>query len=423
MRERSSGAVGPLVVVYDFGSALPRRMAAVALARGWQLVFVLADSDHARAMKRTLSRFGEVVDAGGDIGEVVAQLRDHRPAGIVTFSEYQLALTAVLAGELGLAFPTPDDVHVLTDKAAQRSRLREAGVDDLPCELVTDAGELDRALSRVGLPAVVKPVVGVSSRNTSVVRTREEARDVVTGLLSGGPDGSEAREPAVVVEECLVGRPTPPPWADYMGVEVMLAGGRPTPMFTMSKFALAPPFRERGGYGPGSFEPAGVRAQVEDLACRAVTALGVRQGVAEVEVKLTPSGPRVIEVNGRLGGWVDDLANRTGVADPVAVALGCAMGLEPPPPVRDVDELAFQYLLHAPVEATRITSIHGVAQLRGLPAADRVFIRAREGSRVDWRAGSASSLGAVWGRAASLEELSSAIASIEATDWISYETE
>ena len=45
-----------------------------------------------------------------------------------------------------------------------------------------------------------------------------------------------------------------------------------------------------------------------DIASMAIKALGVRVGFLHTEIKLTPDGPRIIEVNGRLGGSVAEMA-------------------------------------------------------------------------------------------------------------------
>ena len=40
------------------------------------------------------------------------------------------------------------------------------------------------------------------------------------------------------------------------------------------------------------------------MASEAITALGIRTGCLHTEIKVTDDGPRVIEVNGRIGGFV-----------------------------------------------------------------------------------------------------------------------
>ena len=44
-----------------------------------------------------------------------------------------------------------------------------------------------------------------------------------------------------------------------------------------------------------------------EVATAALHALGVRTGGFHTEIKLTPDGPRVIEVNGRIGGGVPEM--------------------------------------------------------------------------------------------------------------------
>src|SRR2546430_14089483 len=47
-----------ILVVYDFGSAAPKRMLAAARRGGWGLGFALADTDHARSMPRARGLYG-----------------------------------------------------------------------------------------------------------------------------------------------------------------------------------------------------------------------------------------------------------------------------------------------------------------------------------------------------------------------------
>ncbi len=410
-----------VVVVYDFGSAAPKRMQEVAGRNGWELLFVLADTDHARSVKRALGLLGRPVldSAGRAYEDLVADLASHGPSGIVTFSEYQLGFTARLAESLGLPYQTPAEVRTLTDKSAQRARLREAGLDDLRNHVIRRPEDVDRALAVVGLPAILKPVVGVSSRNTAQVTIEDELRLTVHQLLTGATGHAES---ALLLEELLVGTPHEPPWADYMAVDVIVLDGDVVPMFVTNKFAPAPPFRERGGYGPGSVEDAALVREVCDLSCAAVAAVGMRRGIAEAEVKLTPAGPRVIEVNGRLGGWVDDLARRMGIADPVEVALQCALGRTPPAPDwGGASAMAFHYLQYAPDGAVRVRSLDSPRRLRALPGVDRVYVGARPGDALDWRQGAASSLAAFWGTAPDLETLAQTVTTIESTGWFTCE--
>ncbi|MFF9347892.1 acetyl-CoA carboxylase biotin carboxylase subunit family protein [Streptomyces sp. NPDC014734] len=409
-----------LLVVYDTGSLAPTRLAQAAREVGCALVFVVADTDHAREMVPTLETVGTVVDTAGlTEAETVETLRALDPAGIITFSEFRIAATVRLAAALGLRYHRPADVDAITHKDLQRARFAEAGVDTVRFRTITSADRVDDAVAHVGLPAIIKPVIGASSRNTRAVTTPQECRAAVAEVFDASGDGPV--ETAVMIEELLVGRPTPAPWGDYIAVDCVADGDDVRPVFVTSKFALAHPFRERGGYGGFSMVSEDDERAVRELACRAVRALNVH-GVADVEIKLTADGPRVIEVNGRLGAWVDDLAVRSGTSDPARVAVAAALGRPyETPEIRKDGPIAFHYLVVPPAGAHRVGSIRNVSALRRLPDVDRVTVLTEPGASVDWRIGARGNAAAVIGTAATHQDLAATVAAIENVDWIDYE--
>ncbi|GGR24134.1 ATP-grasp domain-containing protein [Streptomyces roseolus] len=409
-----------LLVVYDTGSLAPTRLAEAARQNDCRLVFVTADTDHAQEMIPTLEMVGSVVNtAGRTESDVLRELARLAPAGILTFSEFRIAATVRLAEALGLPYHRPADLAAITHKDQQRLRFAEAGVDTVRFRTVTSPDQADEAVAAVGLPAIVKPVIGASSRNTVAVTTEEECRAALAAMFdrsAGGPT-----ETAVMLEELLVGRPEKDPWGDYIAVDCVARGDDVRPVFVTSKFGLAEPFRERGGYGGFSVVPEHEERRIRELACRAVRALNVH-GVADVEIKLTPAGPRVIEVNGRLGAWVDDLAVRSGTSDPAGVAVRAALGLPyDTPDVKKDGPIAFHYLIVPPKGARRVRAIRDVGALRRLPRVRRVSVLAEPGADVDWRIGARGNVAAVLGTADSHEELAATVAAIENADWIDYD--
>ena len=63
-----------------------------------------------------------------------------------------------------------------------------------------------------------------------------------------------------------------------------------------------------------------------DLATAALRALGVRTGGFHTEIKLTPDGPRVIEVNGRLGGGVPEMLLQASGESLMRLSMRVALG-------------------------------------------------------------------------------------------------
>lgn len=403
-----------VVVVYDRGSVSPSRVAGAAADLDCDVVFVATDSEHSRHMLDVLALFGPVVDAAAlDRSDLLRTLRRLRPSAILTFSEYQLGLTALLAAELGLTHHALADIPAITRKDEQRRRFAVAGIEGPSFQPISDRTEIASAVAGIALPAIIKPTVGASSRHTTSVHTREQATAMLTEFLD--------TEDTMLLEELLVGRATPAPWGDYIAVDCVAMDGDVAPLFVTSKFAVVPPFRERGGYGARSIVAEADIAEVEELACRAVRALNIRDGIADVEIKLTVDGPRVIEVNGRLGGWVDDLAVRSAAADPVDVAVRVALGRDLDPRPAQDGPIAFHYLCVPPIEARAVRAIRDRAQLSRLPHVDRVAVLARPGSSTDWRLGAPTTVAAVLGTTDNHDELADVVAAIESVEWIQYD--
>jgi len=369
-----SGPDGALAVVFDKGAATPGELGAGLRRIGAPAVTVLGTSAHARAMRPLLEQFGPVLGLDEGIPRVVDGLRRAGTRGITTFSEQMQVTTAVLAAELGLPYHTPDVARLVTDKHAQRRRLAEAGVPQARSHSLTAAGDWPEVVSRVGLPAVVKPAVGEGSRDVHLVEDEEAGRRLVMSLLSG-PDA-----PPLVVEEFLAGRDETP-LGDFVSVECLVSGGKARALAVTGKFPLLPPFREVGQFRPthlGDDEAAALG----ELAVDAIHALGVETGLSHTEIKLTPHGPKVIEVNGRLGGLQTELAMRAVGVDLVEVGGRLALGEEVNVPSLTPDQVCFQYICPAPTRPCRLEEVRGLADVRRIPGISVVRPVLRAGDEI-----------------------------------------
>jgi hypothetical protein len=232
-----------------------------------------------------------------------------------------------------------------------------------------------------------------------LVRTPEQLREAVT-------DSQAARESGLILEECLIGNPQPagPAWGDYVSVESVVLGERIVHLGVTGKPPLAAPFRETGAFFPSTLSPA-LRAQVEGATSTALRALGVRTGVCHTELKLTTAGPRLIEVNGRLGGYVNDIYARAAGVDLLKLAVRAALGLLDDAGPAQAERVAFQLFLAPPIWARAVRHISGMAAARALPGIQRIEVRRQDGDAVDWRGGTASAVAAVYGAAPDHAEL------------------
>ncbi|GIG63120.1 hypothetical protein Lfu02_74920 [Longispora fulva] len=380
-----------LAVVYAVGSASPIEI--LRAAQGLCTVVFLFDRGDVdgEMAAEFFEEFGGGRDVTGQSAEAVAELLAGRNvAGITTFSEFKLTYTAALSTALRLLFHNPVVAERLSNKASQRGCLAAAEVDSVRFRKVPSAEGVPVALDEVGFPAVVKPTVGAASRNAFRVDSTQHWKTIA--------DGHSLSE-ELIVEQFLVGDTSKAgdAWGDYVSVEAVSVNGQHACFAVLGKTPLAPPFRESGMFYPSTLGVTG-DDEVCRLAARALDAIGVRNGVTQTEVKLTSSGPRVIEVNGRLGGYVADIVRRSGGEDPVRLALRAALGdgqLEFQRPT--ASGVAFQIFLPAPVERSRIKAVAGLDDLRALDGVDSVWTGVRPGDVIDAADGTRSYLGIVHG--------------------------
>jgi biotin carboxylase len=394
MMPRLDGDLPRLAVLLDFGAASP--LSILAAARGLAHVVFLCDRNRPYVAARfaETSALGTVYDITAQTVEELDTLVDRADlAGVTTFSEYQLNRAAALADRHGWAFLSPPAARAATDKYVQRRRLAAAGVQATRCRPVRGEADLVDAVPEVGLPAVLKPRSGAAGARTCRVDSYAEAQTRLRDFQSD--PGSSGRE--FVLEEILAGDPAVagPDWGDYVSVESVSHRGVPRHIEVTGKFPLADPFRETGYVVPGTLT-APIRRQVLDLTSAALAALDIRDGATHVEVKLTPDGPRVIEVNARVGGYVADLIRRACGFDLIRAALAVALDLPHDLPAAGYRRHAFQYFLTPPMNAVAVHRLDGVDELnrrRGIT----VETFKRVGDVLDWRQGTLTYLGIVHG--------------------------
>jgi biotin carboxylase len=220
-----------------------------------------------------------------------------------------------------------------------------------------------------------------------------------------------------VVEEFLPGRGTADESvaADMVSVEMIVDGPLTHHVATTGRFRLAPPFRETGSFMPSDLDDSDATSAVAQ-ASAAARALGVNQGALHIEFKLTPKGPRIIEVNGRVGGGIPWLLARLGGTQIIRCAMRLALSL-PPGPVAALPSapVAFFYWAPAPPTAGRLKAVEGMDRVSQLPGVDQVTLNRQIGDALDPRLGLESRVLTVEGTAPTHADLWRLIPDIQST--------
>ena len=382
----------------------PRSFATLSLSeasRGLcKLLWIVDTSNEEQAsMQRLLKKLGTVVDINGlDLDDAASAIARFQPEGILTLADDNLRLCAELASRLGRTFHSPETALTLTDKHFQRAALERAGLA-VPRSWVIAPSDY-RAIwatieHEVNFPAVLKPRRGEASRDTVPVNSSVELSALIEEHMANGK-----RE--FVVEEYI---PDAPPgvtgegFAGYLSVESFVVHGAVVHLAINGRMPQAFPFRETGFFIPSALEPATAQA-VLDVATAAIGAMDVTTGCFHTEIKLTPRGPVVIEVNGRIGGGVPEmLVAATGV-DVLRIAMSLALGDEVDtsamPPSSCV---AYLFYVQAPTQMHRILAVEGLDELRAMDGVQEVILNRGPGQSVDWREGNHGHVFSVFGTA------------------------
>lgn len=387
-----------VVVVLDRGAAMPWEI--VDAAGEHEIVFLLnRSSPHSKRLADAASADAET-HIVGSVAEAVDVLGGVEVRGVVTFSDSTLLLASGIAAASGVRFHDCEVALALADKAHQRERLRRGGVRVPVWRPVTIGRDVADAAGEIGYPVILKPRRSCESRNTYrlVDGAAASAAASIVETHSGSVGG-------FVVEEIFVGDPgiAGTPWGDYVSVESAVANGEITHLAVLGKFPLVEPFRETGQFLPSTLRTDRLD-EARDTAEMAITALGVRDGLCHTEVKLTAAGPRVIEVNGRLGGAVEPLAQAACGESLVRLAIGIAVGDGPkmiPGAARALAESTLTYQIKCYAEATtgEVANVRGLAEVRTIEGVRTALATKRPGDRVDESLGGASDIVHVYGSA------------------------
>jgi biotin carboxylase len=261
----------------------------------------------------------ETVDAAAMVA--AARALPEPLAGVLAWDEARVLQTAKIATELGLPGITPEAAMRCRDKHLTRLALDEAGVPQARSLLVGSPEEALRAALQIGYPVVLKPRAMAASLGVVRVDTPAELRARFAFARDTTLPGAWRYE-QVLVEEYLTG--------PEISVDTAVHRGETLPMFVARKELGYPPYFEEVGHVVDASDPLLTDPQLRTIVQDTHDALGITDAMTHTELKLTPSGPRIIEVNGRLGGdLIPYLGLRATGVDPGLAAAAVACGRRP----------------------------------------------------------------------------------------------
>ena len=224
-----------------------------------------------------------------DHEEVTALARRCRAEAVYSCGmELPLETVAVVRQRLGQAeWFSPEAAHLARHKPSLRRFLAGHGLSPVAFAPVRGTADLERWDC---YPAVVKPADAAGQRGVFVAGSAAEAAAGLERTLSFSATGE------AIVEEWLAG--------PEVSANAFVRGGRVVVCLVSDRLVLGgfPGGLPRAHVLPSQAASGPEAAAVEALLGKVVAALGIRQGPVYAQLKLTPGGPRLLEVSPRLDG-------------------------------------------------------------------------------------------------------------------------
>ncbi len=288
--------------------------------------------------------------------------------GVLTTCDYYLETAARVAADLGLPGTPPAALRVAREKHLMREACRRAGLPGprfLATADVDEAVEFARAL---GFPVVVKAVDLCASEQVVAIHDADELR-ATFAAVSGPPVNirGQQRSGVVLIEEFLRG--------EEFSVETVSFRGRTTVLGVTDKSLVGyPRFIESALMHPADLADETAR-RLSGFVHEALTAVGYSHGLAHTEVKLSPDGPRIVEINARMGGsFLFDLIRLVTGVDMFEALIDLALDQAPrvTPAPTGIKSAAIHFLL--PPHGGRIVEVDGLAEITADPDIHRLVV-------------------------------------------------
>jgi len=226
--------------------------------------------------------------------------------GVATFEEFAGPLTALLARGLKLPGHPFLSTAYGRDKTLTREVCIEAGIPSPRFYRIRAADDMAAAAAHVGFPAVLKPVSGASSVSTyrvddadQLAQRYAQTMDAIRGHLKASGVHSNDEEELIwakgfdmTLEQFLDG--------EEFDVDCLLSRGE-VAYAGVGRDLPQPYLREVGSRMPADF-PEEKQAEMIAFTASVLKAMAFSEGAFHVELKYTSEGPRLIEVNARIGG-------------------------------------------------------------------------------------------------------------------------
>ncbi|MDX8031360.1 ATP-grasp domain-containing protein [Lentzea sp. BCCO 10_0856] len=376
----------PIVAIVDAYSSA-RYLAPAFQERGYDCLHVrsVADPNPAYARSYRPGDFVAEIVHEGDVEVTVKAIAQYAPVCLIPGTESGVEMADVLSEALGVRTNGTERSSARRDKHRMLETVRAAGVPTARQLLATDLDALMDWYGDAGGKVVLKPLSSAGNDGIHFCDTADEVRAAFHALI--GTDSALGEENrAALAQEYLVG-------GEYLVNTVSLDGQHHVTDIWRMHHMSANGVHDLGASAQLLPRHGADQDALADYTFEVLDALGLRNGPAHSEVKLTPNGPRLIETAARMCGADLHL--------PVAAAIGSSQvewtvdAYVEPERFLERWVSGYELVRHAglvnmscPAEGT-LRGYPKMADLRGMDSFHDLLLNVRPGERIhrtidDW---------------------------------------
>ncbi len=353
----------------------------IAKSRGWKVY--LADGNE-KAMGRDMADVFLHIDLRDREGLLEAARRIKREEGldgVFTAGTDFSTSVAYVAENLGLPGIDYSVALSATDKSLMRQKFRLHEVPSPRYTSLEKGEDIESVMEKLSFPLVVKPVDNMGARGVRRVDNKEELERAVENALKASRVGR------AIIEEYMEGAELSYDAIVYRG-EITICG------IADRHIRFSPYFVEMGHTMPSDL-PEDTLREATKVFKQGIKALGIDNGAAKGDIKITDKGPMIGEIAARLsGGYMSGwtFPYSSGV-DVTGAALNISVGL-PPGDMEPKFNLVSAERAFISIPG-RVARVEGVEEAKSEARIRDVFLRIGKGDKVTFPANNVEKCGNV----------------------------
>lgn len=339
---------------------------------------VAVDNNYSSSCETDYIIFTDTSNANTLIADLEVFNKEHPIAGIVTYSDYHVEVTALANEYFHLSGPSYSSIIRCKNKLLCRMTLEANGLRQPKCVLIKDSDDFKKAIKNVGIPCVIKPMNGLGSTYTRVITDMEEAYEQFLNLQRERKSEALGIGDNWVLEECLEGFQISVESYTYHGeTKVVCIHDKMNP--------IEPPlFRVFYSATPSPRISENTANDIINKTKRALELIGFDNGVSHTEYRISKSGDvQLLEINARTGGGlIIPSAYYSTNINLYTVAIDLALGKKPTTAEYSGKSYPVVFKVLYPEKEGKIEALNGLSELKSSQKFEIVEQNAKEGDVV-----------------------------------------